>query len=427
MYPDFHYLFQSLFGVDIPGLSLVKTFGFFVALSFLAGAWIIMQELKRKKEQGLLQPEIVTEESGKPATNGELVWMAVLGFLVGFKLLGLLMNASEASKDPVGFLLSAKGNLLGGVLLAALFVYSRYSSRKKNQSDKPKSSRVAIYPHQRVADIIFIAAIGGFGGAKIFNAFETWENFISDPIGNLLSPSGLTFYGGLIVATVALYVYARKKKFSFAHLCDAAAPALMLAYGIGRLGCQFSGDGDWGIFNSAYVTQADASLAKSPLVEYEAQVKKYPDQFLDRNLNQVTPNKYAPAPGWLPDWMFAQNFKHNVNNDGIPIAGYQGDYSHVLPAGVFPTSMYEAAVCILLFVFLWRIRKRFTRPLQMFGVYLVLNGLERFLIELVRVNYKYNWGFIHPTQAEIIAGCLIISGLLLFFFYRPKEKTIPQA
>lgn len=427
MYPDFHYLFQSLFGVDIPGLSLVKTFGFFVALSFLAGAWIIMQELKRKKEQGLLQPEIVTEESGKPATNGELVWMAVLGFLVGFKLLGLLMNASEASKDPVGFLLSAKGNLLGGVLLAALFVYSRYSSRKKNQSDKPKSSRVAIYPHQRVADIIFIAAIGGFGGAKIFNAFETWENFISDPIGNLLSPSGLTFYGGLIVATIALYVYARKKKFSFAHLCDAAAPALMLAYGIGRLGCQFSGDGDWGIFNSAYVTQADASLAKSTLVEYEALVKKYPDQFLDRNLNQVTPNKYAPAPGWLPDWMFAQNFKHNVNNDGIPIAGYQGDYSHVLPAGVFPTSMYEAAVCILLFIFLWRIRKRFNRPLQMFGVYLVLNGLERFLIELVRVNYKYNWGFIHPTQAEIISGCLIISGLLLFFFYRPKGKTIPQA
>lgn len=427
MFPDFHYLFQFLFGIDLPGLSLVKTFGFFVAVGFLGGAWVIAKELKRKKEQGLFQPEIVVEETGKPASNGELIWMGVLGFIVGFKVLGLFLNAGEASRNPVAFLLSAKGNLIGGVLLAAVFVYSRYSSRKKNQLPEPKQQRVAIYPHQRVADIIFIAALGGFGGAKLFNAFETWQDFLQDPLGNLLSPSGLTFYGGLIVATIALYLYARKKKFSFAHLCDAAAPALMLAYGLGRLGCQFSGDGDWGIYNSAYVTQADASLTKISLQQYDSVVKKYPEQFLDRNLNQITPNKYAPAPDWLPDWLYAQNFKHNVNNDGIAIAGYQGDYSHVLPAGVFPTSMYEAVVCILLFVFLWRIRKRFNRPLQLFGIYLVLNGLERFLIELMRVNYKYDWGFIHPTQAEIIAGCLIIAGLGLFFFYKPKNNTLPQA
>ncbi len=427
MYPDFHYLFQSLFGIDLPGLSLVKTFGFFVALSFLGGAWVLTKELKRKKELGLFEPEIVTEETGKPASKNELIWMAVLGFLVGFKLLGLILNASAASKNPVSFLLSTQGNLLGGILLAAVFTYSRYSARKKHALPQPKQQRVAIYPHQRVADILFIAAIAGFGGAKLFNAFETWESFLQDPVGNLLSPSGLTFYGGLIMATIALYLYTRAKKFSFTHLCDAAAPALMLAYGIGRLGCQFSGDGDWGIFNSAYVTQADASLAKSSLQDYEAMVKKYPDQFIDRNLNQITPNKYAPAPDWLPDWFYAQNFKHNVNKDGIPIPGYQGEYGAVLPAGVFPTSMYEAVICVLLFFLLWSIRKRFNRPLQLFGIYLILNGLERFLIELVRVNYKYDWGFIHPTQAEIIAGCLIIAGLLLFFFYKPKVKALPQS
>jgi len=424
MFPDFHYLFRSLFGVDIPGLSLIKTFGFFVAVSFLAGAWVITQELKRKKEQGLFQPEIVTRETGKPATTAELIWMAVLGFLVGFKVLGLFANASTAARNPVGFLMSTQGSFIGGVLLAAVFVYSRYSAKKKEVLAEPKQQRYSIYPHQRVADILFIAAIGGFGGAKIFNAFETWQNFLQDPIGNLISASGLTFYGGLIVATVALYLYARKKKFSFTHLCDAAAPALMLAYGIGRLGCQFSGDGDWGIYNSAYVTQADASLARSSQQQYDSVVAMYPQQFLDRNLNQVTPHKFAPAPGWLPDWCYAQNFKFNVNNDGIPVAGYQGDYSHVLPAGVFPTSMYEAVVCILLFFVLWGLRKRFHRPLQLFGIYLVLNGLERFLVELVRVNYKYNWGFIHPTQAEIIAGCLIIAGLGLFFFYREKNKPV---
>jgi phosphatidylglycerol:prolipoprotein diacylglycerol transferase len=423
MFPDFHYLFQSLFGIDIPGLSLVKTFGFFVALGFLAGAWIITRELKRKKEEGLLQPEIVVEVTGKPVTTGELIWMGVLGFLVGFKVLGLFLNASEASRDPIGFLLSAKGNLIGGLLFGALFVYSRYSSKKKNELPKPKETKVAIYPHQRVADIIFIAALGGFGGAKLFNAFETWDDFVRNPIENLLSPSGLTYYGGLIVATIALYLYARKKKFSFAHLCDAAAPALMLAYGIGRLGCQFSGDGDWGIYNSAYITQADGSLVKSSLLEYEALVKQNPALFIDKNENKVIPNKYAPAPDWLPDWMYAQNFKHNVNRDGIPIANYKGEYPTVLPAGVFPTSMYEAVACTLLFLLLWSVRKRFKRPLQLFGLYLVLNGLERFFVELVRVNYKYDLGFIQPTQAELIAGCLVITGMLLFFFYKPKAAV----
>ncbi len=193
MFPDFHYLFNSLFGIDIPGLSLVKTFGFFVALAFLAGAWVITRELKRKAELGLMPPEIVTETEGKPVTNTELIWMGVLGFIIGYKLLGLVLNASEVSHNPVEFLFSLKGSLIGGLAGAALFVYSRYSTRKKQQLPQPKERRVAIYPHQRVADIIFIAAIGGFGGAKIFNAFETWNDFVKDPIGNLIAPAGLTF------------------------------------------------------------------------------------------------------------------------------------------------------------------------------------------------------------------------------------------
>ncbi len=424
MFPDFHYLFQFLLGIDIPGLSLVKTFGFFVAMAFLAGAWAIASELKRKKEQGLFKPEIVTEVTGKAPQASELAGVAVLGFLVGYKLLGLLQNASVASQNPVDFLLSTRGNFLAGLLFAAFFAYTRYRSRKKGQLPEPKETKVAVYPHQRVADIIFIAAIGGFGGAKIFNAFETWDDFTRDPIGNLLSPSGLTFYGGLIVATLALFLYARKKKFSFAHLCDAAAPALILAYGIGRLGCQFSGDGDWGIYNSAYITQADGSLVRSTPAQYDSLVQRYPQVFIDRNEQQVTPHKFAPAPGGIPVWFYAQNFKHNVNNDGIPIPGDSGTYNHVLPAGVFPTSMYEAVICIGLFVLLWALRRRFNKPLQLFGLYLILNGLERFIVEKFRVNYKYDWGFIHPTQAEIIAGALMLAGVFLFFFYKSKPVKL---
>lgn len=423
MFPDFHYLFQQLFGIDIPGLSVIKTFGFFVALGFLAGAWVISRELKRKKEEGLFQPEIVTEVVGKKVTTGELMTTGLLGFLIGFKLIGLFVDAGIATQDPVAYIFSAQGSWTAGLVLAGLFAYSRYSTRKKQELPRPKEVKVAVYPHQRVTDIIFIAAIAGFAGAKLFNAFETWDDFIKDPVGNLLAPAGLTYYGGLILATASLYWYARKKKFSFAQLCDATAPALILAYGIGRLGCQFSGDGDWGVFNSAYITQADASLAKSSLQDYEALVQQMPGAFVDRNHNALIPHIYAPAPSWAPDWLYAQNFKHNVNNDGIPIVGYEGEYRHVLPAGVFPTSLYEAVICLFLFLILWGLRKRFKQPLKLFGIYLIMNGLERFFIEKMRVNFKYDWGFIHPTQAEIISFLLVLAGLGLFFFYRPRKDA----
>lgn len=422
MFPDFHYLFKGLFGIDIEGLAVIKTFGFFVALGFFVGGWVLYLELKRKKEAGLFEPEIVTEVRGKPASTSEILWMAVLGFVIGFKLVGLFFNAGIAAQDPLGFIFSGQGNWPAGLILGGLMGYLRYSDKKKHQLPTPKTVKTTVYPHQRVTDLLFAAAIAGFVGAKLFNAFETWEDFIRNPIASLLSPSGLTFYGGLILATITLYVYARKKGFSFAHLCDAAAPALILAYGIGRLGCQFSGDGDWGIFNSAYITQADGKLVEQPLGAYQALVKETPHLFIDRNENQLIPEKYAPAPSWLPDWLYAQNFKHNVNNEGIPIANDSGAYNHVLPAGVFPTSLYEAVICGFLFLILWGLRRRLKYPLQLFGLYLIFNGLERFLIEKIRVNYKYDWGFIHPTQAEIISFCLAAAGLYLLF--RKRKKTV---
>ena len=78
-----------------------------------------------------------------------------------------------------------------------------------------------------------------------------------DPMGSLFSFSGLTFYGGLICAALAIWWYARKHGIGFWQLNDATAPGLMLAYAIGRIGCQVSGDGDWGILNSAYITDRE--------------------------------------------------------------------------------------------------------------------------------------------------------------------------
>lgn len=86
--------------------------------------------------------------------------------------------------------------------------------------------------------MVVYAALFGFLGAKIFHNLENWNEFIKDPIGSLISFSGLTFYGGLICAAAAIYFYTKKHNIPFMHLADAIAPALMLAYAVGRIGCQ---------------------------------------------------------------------------------------------------------------------------------------------------------------------------------------------
>ncbi len=424
MFPDFQYLFQYLFNINVPQLSIARTFGFFVALSFLAAAIVMVKELKRKKEDGLVQGKLELHEIGKPVSAVAILLTTIIGFALGFKFIGLITEASNnAVPDPIAYFTSSKGNLIGGIIFAIIAFAIRFTDKKKSEKLKYRKENVMVYPHERIADMLFIAAIAGFAGAKIFNAFETWDNFIQDPIGSLFSGSGLTFYGGLILATIALYWYTKKKGFSFKHLCDAAAPALILAYGIGRMGCQFAGDGDWGIYNSAYITQADASLgAASPPDSFQSQVAKYPQQFMEFGTIDNIRHEYYAAPSWMPTWFVAQNFKHNVNNEGISIEGYQGNYSHVLPVAVFPTAMYETVMCIIIFLILWSIRKKLKYPLQMFGVYLIFNGLERFFIEKIRVNTKIEW-FFNLTQAEVISFSLIICGIVLLVFNKKINRV----
>jgi phosphatidylglycerol:prolipoprotein diacylglycerol transferase len=161
------------------------------------------------------------------------------------------------------------------------------------------------------------------------------------------------------------------------HLCDAMAPALMLAYALGRLGCQLSGDGDWGIAN------------------------------------------FNPKPfSWMPDWMWAYQYPHNVLEAGNPIPGCIGQYCNQLAEPVFPTPFYEFVMCTVLFLVLWFIRKRIKLAGQVFGLYLVFNGMERFFIEKFRVNTKYEALPFQPTQAEIISLLLVLSGTILLVFSR---------
>ncbi|MBK9301717.1 MAG: prolipoprotein diacylglyceryl transferase [Bacteroidetes bacterium] len=426
MYPDFYHLLKSLFGIEIPVLSLFKTFGFLVAMAFFAGGYVIYSELKRKEQLGIIGFTIDEITTGKKASIFDYLIASIIGFLVGYKFIGMLINWKEASPDPLSYMFSNHGNLMIGLLLAVAAVVYKFIENKKSSAEGIVVKKVKTYPHTRVGDIAVIAAIGGFTGAKIFNALETWDSFIQDPMGSLLSSSGLTFYGGLIVATFALWYYARKIKLDFRHLCDAAAPALILAYGIGRLGCQISGDGDWGIYNAAYTTDQHYKVVPTTQT-FEQQALQYKDHINSHfKANESVPHSYFKAPSILPIWMVAYNYPHNVNNVGIEMKDCQDNYCSVLPIPVFPTPLYELLMGLLIFFILWKLRKRFDIPLSIFSIYLILNGIERFLIEQIRVNSTYNWGWLQPTQAEIIAVCISLCGVLLFVFRKKIDTLLPK-
>jgi phosphatidylglycerol:prolipoprotein diacylglycerol transferase len=203
-----------------------------------------------------------------------------------------------------------------------------------------------------------VVSVAGVVGARLFHILEHLDSFAADPLDMIFSRSGLSIFGGLIMGTVAGVVFIRRWNLPPRPLLDAAAPAMMLGYAIGRVGCQVSGDGDWGIASNL-----------------------------------------ALKPDWLPVWTWAQTYTNNIV--GIPIAA----------PGVYPTPMYETLMALACFALLWAIRRHPFRAGWLFSVYLLLAGIERLLIEQIRVNPVFDLGLVHATQAEIIASALILVGL----------------
>ncbi len=374
MYPNISYLLNDLFGINIP--LPIQTFGFFVAIAFLLSSWTLSLELKRKEEEGLISATKRKKIIGKKVSPLDLIVHAIVGFLVGYKLLYAGLNYSDFVNNPQGMILSSEGHFLGGLIFAFINAYMKYREVKKEKLDKPKTITETVHPYQLVGNITMIAAISGIIGAKLFHNLENMDDFMADPIGQLLSFSGLTFYGGLICGAVAVIYYTKKYGINYKIISDAAAPGLMLAYGIGRMGCHFSGDGDWGITN------------------------------------------LAPKPEWmsfLPDWTWAYTYPNNVINAGVPIEGCVGNYCNELLYPVFPTPIYEIAMALALFGLLWALRKRINIAGMLFGIYMIVNGLERFFIEKIRVNTKYIIFEKEITQAELISFGLIITGIIIVY------------
>lgn len=394
MYPTLYHAFLDLFGVDLPVLKFLNSFGFFVALAFAAAHLVLSAELRRRTATGQLAPTRRIITIGEPARPMELIAQGALGFVMGWKGLYMVLHMDEVTMDPPGFLLSGRGSFGGGLVVAGLFTWLLWREKQRQRLQVPEEREVSVAAVQHAGNITFQAALWGFIGAKLFHWLENPRDLaelIAHP-GARDIVTGLTMYGGLIVAGIAVMLYFRRNGLAFWPAVDCAAPAVLLAYGIGRIGCQVSGDGDWGIANP------------------------------------------APAPAWVPHWLWSYDYPNNVNGvtgpdplggyTGVPITEgpcFEGYCTHLVP-GVYPTPLYEAIACILLFGVLWALRTRLKAPGLVFSLFLVFDGAERFLIEKIRVNEPWLGGW---TQAEVISLLLLLGGLFGMWWFQRKQAHGP--
>jgi phosphatidylglycerol:prolipoprotein diacylglycerol transferase len=218
---------------------------------------------------------------------------------------------------------------------------------------------------EKAWDLVFMAVIGGIVGARLYYLILNFPRFIENPLGMLFSRGGLVWYGGFLLATALVVWEVRRQKLPLGLAADACAPAIALAYAVGRVGCFMVGD-DWG----------------------------------------------RPTDSWVgirfPQGSPASSVEAIERDFGITVdPALVERYGSVVP--VHPTQLYEVAMSTLIFFYLWRVRKDERPTGQLFMVWLALAGVERFVVEFFRAkDDRFLAGF---TVAQLISLLIVAVGV----------------
>ncbi len=231
------------------------------------------------------------------------------------------------------------------------------------------------FRRELIWDIVPWLAIGGIVGAKLYYVGLHWPALVADPIAALTNRGGLVWYGGFIGGVIAFYWQARKRELPLAQTFDSSAPALALAYAIGRMGCFLVGD-DYGRPTDSWIGIA------------------FPEGYPPTTAGYFRSIGYEIAPS-IPD-------------------------TAVL--AVIPTQLFEIAAGLIMFAILWRLSGSL-RAGRLFAVYLVLYGIERFIIEFFRA--KTDFIAMGLTTSQVASILLLVIAAVIW--KRTAEKPVPAA
>jgi len=225
-------------------------------------------------------------------------------------------------------------------------------------------------------DLLAWIALGGILGAKIYYLALHPSELAADPVGSLLNRGGLVWYGGFIGGVSAFYWQVRRRGLYVAQAFDSAAPGLAIAYAFGRMGCFLVGD-DYGLpSNGPFAMVFPREAAIPSTAGYLRSVG-------------------ADVPAQLPDSALI---------------------------AVHPTQLYEIAAALLIFGILWKVSRPSLAPGRLFGLYLALYGLERFLIEFVRA--KDDHLLLGLTTSQGVS--LVLIAVAAWLWLRPKAAVVTR-
>jgi phosphatidylglycerol---prolipoprotein diacylglyceryl transferase len=225
---------------------------------------------------------------------------------------------------------------------------------------------------------IAIPCIAGIVGAKLYHVLETPRELLADPRGQIFSQFGFAWFGGLLAGLAAFVILARRNRVPLLVMLDAGSAAAALGYGIGRIGCFLSGDGDygipttlpWGMSFPHGLVPTDVRVHPTPI--YELVV--------------------ACAIAWIL-WRLGYLQAHRAVFESVTV-GSQGDSKKV-----------RVPISNRSFFFLSGRRlsrlMRWLRPGGVFAAYLVLTGAARFLVEFIRINPRTFLGMSNAQAASL--------------------------
>jgi phosphatidylglycerol:prolipoprotein diacylglycerol transferase len=236
--------------------------------------------------------------------------------------------------------------------------------------------------------IIGITGLAGLAGSRLYHLLESPAEFFANPWPQLFSTMGFAFFGAIIGGFIALLLLARRFRIKPLLMLDVAAPAAALGYGIGRMGCLLSGDGDYGV-----ATNLPWGMAFQPLEPGS------------RIFDFIQVDHGALNPSYGRD-------VHGLPLDSI--------------VRVHPTPIYEFLVALGIFWILWRLGERCLKTRApngiVFSAYLVLTGIARFLVEMIRINPRTFYGMTNAQTASVVS---IVAGIILFLSQR-RASTPPR-